>query len=330
MQNKIKFLLASSILCLKLSAQTQEIFKKEALKLGQSACFLITASDNPYFKIVRPDLDEIKTFECGCFDKKNQTNRHVEKGNIQDLENLIPLRLTTLGYGSHTKYDMKYKGQRKAVMGKILETIFLPNEQYQGKIIFDEYKANYPMWWILNNVEEFKAISNYLRKKLEESGFIPTQKTLLVLTVFDDPEMKTFNQEDKIFIEKYFELLPLTDKEVKKFFEKAKDILITRGFEMNASNPFYVGETLSQSIFRQVESKCKKWKAKDIAIAAVVTGLIALPSIIAFLQLKDEINTGSKRIFEKATGIKWKGTWVDTIADWKDLSKENTPAPVTT
>ena len=81
----------------------------------------------------------------------------------------------------------------------------------------------------------------------------------------------------------------------------------------------------SNGIFRQMEKECKKFKTKDIVIAAVVTGLIAVPSLIAFLKLKDEINTGSKLIFEKVTGIKWKKTWVDTFADIEKIEEENNP-----
>lgn len=288
--------------------------KIDALKLGQPACILSTYSDDPSFKVVNSTVDEIKMFDLGCIDEKTQKNRGRQ--TIEDLENIIPLQLTTLGYGSNIKYNAKYPGKRKEPIAVILEKLFLPEKQYKGKVIVDEYTANYPMWFVLNSADEFKAISKYLQKNFDEINFRPSKKTLLVLTILNDPKLETLDRQDKEFISKYFNLFPLSDLEVKYFFEKAKDILISKNLEMKNTKPIRVGESVMEEIFREIEDKHGSWKLKN-GVVALAVGTV---SALMLFTLSKEVNVAAIDLFETATGIKHQGTWYHTFKKWEKIN----------
>lgn len=295
-----------------------ETFKKEAFK---PVCFFITVGKDPYLKVLKPDITEIKTIKCGC----TKENCPTAITSASDLENLIPLRLTILNFGANTKLDVRYRGDREAVAGKILERIFLPAETYKGKILLDEYKENIPMFLILKTTAELQAIRNYFIKNLG-AEFVPTQKTPLVLKINDDANLEKLEPADNEFIEKYFERFMPTDPEVKAFFENSMATITDNCFDMNSSDPLHVGESAIQSIFRQVEKLYKKFDAKDIAIVAGVTFL----GTIILDQLRDEIRCirektfGKKPLFERACdGLKDLATTKSTSDN-----KSTTPAPV--
>jgi hypothetical protein len=267
-----------------------ESLKKEVFK---PVCFFITVGKDPYLKVLKPGISEIKTIKCGC----EQENCTTKITSASDLENLSPLRLTILNYCANTKLDVRYRGDREAVMGKVLERIFLPAETYKGKILLDEYKENIPMFWILNTTAELKAIKNYFIKNLD-AEFIPTQKIPLVIKINDDAKLEKLEPADKEFIEKYFELYTPTDPDVKNFFENGLATITDNSYCMDISDPLHVGESTMQSIFRQVEKNYKKFDAKDIAIVAGVT----LFGTLVISQIGDEIKAAKDIVMKKAVG----------------------------
>jgi hypothetical protein len=254
------------------SRKKTDKFKQETLSLGQGACIFCTVGKDPYIKTIKPDIDELKVIKCGKSISKT-ANQKVK--NPQDLEYLSPLCITTLNYGGNTKSVVKYRGDREAFVGRALEYILLPLETYTGTLLVDEFKANIPMFWILNNVDELVAIKNYFEKNLSPE-FVPSQKTLLVLKINSDQKLETLDKDCKTFLSKYFEIYPLTDSDVMAFFGKTLESISSTSFDMEGSNPLYVGETIMQSIFRQVEKGSKRFQAKDIIIAFGVTAFGAL------------------------------------------------------
>lgn len=274
-----------------------EEFKTDALQLGQAACFFNTPGEDPYFNVIHTDVNETKVIKCGCYDEATNKNRKIK--NAIDFENIVPLRFTLWGYGGNYKHDMKYDGCRnKSAVGTLLAETLLPKEEYKGKMFIDEYKQNIPMFWVLRNVEELRALRTYLLKNFIAENIVPTKKTLLVLKIKDDPEFKTVNEEDKAFLDTYFEMFPTTDQEIKKFFETNKQLMIERNYDMGGSKPKMVGETALQGAFREIEKYYKDFEFKKLAI--LVGGVLATKIIYDFISA--EINAGKEKTIQKITG----------------------------
>jgi hypothetical protein len=269
-----------------------EEFKNDALKLGQAACFFNTPGEDPYFNVIHTDVNETRVIKCGCYDETINQNRKVT--NAMDLENITPLRYTLWGYGGNYKHDMKYPGCRyKSPVGTVLSQTFLPTESYQGKIFIDEYKQHIPMFWVLRNIDELRALNTYLLKNFTEESIVPEKKTLLILKLQDDPELKTVDENDKAFLETYFEIFPTTDKEIKEFFEEMKKLMMERIADMK--DPKMVGETLLEGIFRQVEKKYEDFEFKKVAMYCGVFFATA----IVFDFIKNEISDARKILLQK-------------------------------
>ncbi|MBD3231281.1 hypothetical protein GF322_01330 [Candidatus Dependentiae bacterium] len=275
-----------------------ENVKNSALKLSQAACFFNTNGDDPFLIVLDPSIRETKIIKCGCFDSNTQVPRQIKTEN--DLKNLIPLRLTINGFGGNYKYDIKYPGERKSMVGSLLASTILPDIKYKGALFIDEYNAGIPMFWVLKNINELRSLIKYFNKNLEQNP-MPKQKNILVLKFLNDPNLETLTEMDKQFLNKYFELFPLTDKDLKNFFENRNNMLIDTNFNMGNSKPKRIGESILQGIFRQAESFYEDFEAKKIAI------LIGAFIAITFIHdtIKDEtkkINQYRKNGFKKLFG----------------------------
>ena len=291
--NIVKIILISGILNLNLMATPQEELKKETLILGQAAFFLNTNGPDPFINVLKPDIDEVSIIKCGCKDPETETTRHIK--NTDDLQNICVLDETVNGFGGNYKSKKKYAGERKSIIGKALDII---SDEYPGTILIDEYKKNIPMFWVLKNVDELRAIFTYMAKKFEEEKFSPTKKNLLVLKIQNDPTLETLSKDEKTFLDAYFEVFPLTDKDVKEFFEQNKRLMLDMNNNIGRSNPKYIGETAIQSITRQTEKFYKDFEAKHIII---LIGVFVTTKIILDF-ISNEIADGRKMLIQNTTG----------------------------
>ena len=283
------------------------LFKQEALKLGQAACFFKTQGEDPYFTVVRPDIDENYIYKCGCIDPLTGNARHIK--NTDDLESIYVIEQLINGFSGNYRYKMKYQGERKSYIGKFLESC-ISEEKYPGKILIDEYKKNIPMFWTLKTTDELRSILTYMINNFEEEEFKVNQKTLLVLKIDADPELKTLDETDKQILNAYFKLFPLTDKDVKEFFENSKKIILEGNSYMH--DPKYVGETVGQSVLRQTEKFYKDFKGKDIAI---IIGCLITYKLIDTL-LENEIKGIKESVHSKFKDKTGSSTIVGAITNW--------------
>ena len=311
---------------------TAEEVKESALELGQPACFFNTNGEDPFLTILDPSTRETKIVKCGYQDPETGKQSQIKKA--EDLENLAALRLTVNGFGGNYKYDVQYRGARKSMVAETLAKVILPNKTYPGTVLVDEYKKNIPMFWVLKNVEELRAISVFMIKNLNESIiaevteeneelniykeetlndsegkeealkteeisspekeeiFVPKEKTLLILKIIDDKNLESLDETDKEFLNTYFEVFPLSDKDLKEFFQDRNQMLIDTGFNIGGSSPKSVGETISQGIFKDTERFFKDFDRKKIAI--LLGGYFTFK--IAECLLADEWNAVKKRV----------------------------------
>jgi len=267
----------------------KELFKQDALKLGQPACFFTTDGD-PCLRVSDSAIDKAILIECGCYDSETGQNRHIQKP--QDLENLKAIWLIENLYGFNCQTNKKYRGEEESFVGKLLEKVFVPNDEYPGKPLVDEYKAHIPMFWTLKNSDEFKAISKYMLQNLAEQEYIPTEKTLLVLRIENDPKFETLDEKDREFLNTYFELFNLNDKEIKNFFEAHKELIIKSFNYLN--DPTMIKETTTQGIFRRIDDF---YKGFNISSLAIIASAFLITDII-----RDEVKDIYHALVKNATG----------------------------
>jgi hypothetical protein len=284
-----------------------EKFKNETLILGQGCCFLDFHGNDPWFKKVKPDLDDAYSIKLGCIDQETGNPRKIKE--TQDLENITVLRYMYEGFGSHVATDIKYPGERSG-FNKALESILFMDHSYNGIPLVDEYKEGMPMFWILKNAEELRAISTFILKKFEEKQFVPEKKILLVIKLLEDPELKTLNTVDKEFLDTYFVTCPLSDKDVKEFFEKNHDIL-REGWHRNSStHPKSVGEDARVGILKDIE---KFFKDFDTTRIITVAGAFILTKFI-YDEINDLIDMGREKTFGKNNIRKsWSGSLINKL-----------------
>ncbi|MBD3273375.1 hypothetical protein GF385_03450 [Candidatus Dependentiae bacterium] len=267
-------------------------YKNEILTLGQNSLFLIAPGKDPYVNIYQPDVDTYKVIKIGYKDKKTNKNYHIKKP--EQFENIVVLSEMTNIFSANIRMQKKYSGDRESKLGEGLANVFFSKDTYEGKILIDEYNKNMPMFWVLNNVEELRAIKKYLNKNVslenKDLSFLSKEKPLLVLKVLNDPKLEKLTENDTNFLNSYFNLFSLQDSEIKSFFEKAKEAMINRGFDM--AHPRYKGESILESVFRQTEKQFKEFKAKDWA----VVGGVFIFSNLVYSELKDGIDYSLEKL----------------------------------
>jgi hypothetical protein len=272
-----------------------EKYKKEVLTLGQNAAFLLTPGKDPYFNLYQPDLDTFKVIKLGYFDGKNHSVTKPEH-----LKKLTVLNEMINTYSANIRITKKYEGSRESFVSENLANAVLGKKFYKGQIIIDEYNKNIPMFWVLNNVEELRALANYIVNNVsfenKNTDLFSLEKPMLVIKILEDPKFETLTDNDLYFLNTYFNIFSLNDKDVKEFFDNAKNKMLDRGTGM--ANPRIKGETALENIFRQTEKQYGEWKAKDWAITTGV--LIAGTSTYSFF--KNEINAAGKEI-KRLTGL---------------------------
>lgn len=309
--NTIKIIIFSAILCFNLSASDGNLtilqeannknlttFKEKALRLGQPCCFFSSyaeepfAEKEPYFNILRRDAEQFQVIKCGFLNPKTNKNEYIK--SPEDFENITPLKTTTAYFGINFQHEIKYEGERQTLVSKALEKLFLTEEKSSYKILVNECKKNYPIYLHLKDIKEFRAISAYLLKNFLEENFAPKEKTLLVLKIENDPDLETLDETDKEFLQKYFELFPLTDPDVKEFFEKNKEFLSKMRFDMIKSNPVFINESGLQGMLRQADNYYKEFRPTQI--------LVVIGAFIAIDILANEISDGVKKLTQGITG----------------------------
>ncbi len=296
-KNKLLYLMLLSTLSLNISATETNIeeIKNKALNYSNGCLFLNATEKDPEILILDMDINTYRKLKLGYNDPVSGKNAHIK--NPVQLENITVINESINKYASNLRIQKKYVGDRDTVLGKALETVFLPETYYQGKAIIDEYKAQTPMFWVLKDEAQLDAIKNYMINNIGEEI---QEKTLLLIKVLNTRELANLSADNLDFLNKYFYMFPVTDTDVKKFFDKAKSEIADRGFDM--SDAKIVGDTIRENVFGAVEKEFKDYKVENwakylgSAIATAVTMEIISP---VFKCAKER----GKKVLSKYTGL---------------------------
>jgi len=262
-------------------------YKDQLKKLDQSFCFFKTTGKDPYVLIGRPGENSLKIVFIKTYDKEKE--EIVSITNSNQLEEMIPSRCIENYIDANKTMDHKYVDCDDEKMAKIFKEVmyyidFLPERNYEGTLLFDEWKANLPMKWVLRNIDDFKGIKNYLTQKfIREEISSPAKKPLLVIE-FVNNDASELDDGDRAFIKQYFNEVSHTENEVKKFFDDCQDYLFKAKDQLKS--PKYIQESLGEMLYRNFEKFVQEFKTKKVitavtssletlSIANVVKGLIS-------------------------------------------------------
>lgn len=230
---------------------------------NQNVCFFNSVNSDPVILTFNKDAKKITIIECGCINTKTNSNAKVKEDS--DIANLTPIAKTELFYTINKKTDHVYTGKRKG-FGKCLEKVLCLNQTDNQNYLFNELKKNTPSCWTLNNAEQAKYLKENLEKLIIEENFVPTQKTLLLLKIVGDPELKTLDKEVKNFFSRFYDIYTITDKETTTFFTELEQELYDKCVDIGGSNPEHINEGIRESVLMQTEKKFKKFDGQQLAI----------------------------------------------------------------
>ncbi|MFA5075072.1 MAG: hypothetical protein WC436_03115 [Candidatus Babeliales bacterium] len=234
---------------------------------NQNVCFFNAVNKDPIISIFDKDAKKIKIIVCGCKNTNSNSNSKIKEDS--DIARLTSIETIELLYTINKKTEHIYDGKRKG-FGKGLEKVLCLTQVDNQNYLFDELKRNAPNSWTLNNAEQAKYLKEYLEKSITKENFVPIQKTLLLLKVVDDPELKTLDKDVKEFFEKFYDMYTLsntstTNKDIKEFFEKIEQEFYDKCVDMGGSSPEHINESVRESILMQTEKNFKKFDGAQLA-----------------------------------------------------------------
>ncbi len=241
-------------------------------------------------------IDPSKTqISVVCLDKRELQYHTCSK----DLENLELLRYIMLSYNGNTfiKKDKKYKGHRTSPIGKALANVMGVEKAATKQPLKDEY-VSVPVWWLkFNDVTEFRQLAVYLEKILKDEQ--TTRKPMLMITLEDDLELNTLDTHDLEFIQKYFELVPFTNKDMRDFRNAIEKKCLTSRAEHQKAGAVYIDENFKERMFREITSVCEDFEWDRIAPKLALYG----GSILVGTLILDKITNNAKTNTLKTTII---------------------------
>jgi hypothetical protein len=148
----------------------------------------------------------------------------------------------------------------------MLKTLkLMPDEEYEGVPLVDEYLAGTVMKWTLKSYEDLQGTMLYLLKQFRDKNVTPSaKKPLLLLEIAKGQEKIT--QSDYDFLTTYFDLLDPIDPTVKKFFKTNQVTLNDAVRDSNAAE--LVEQSFGEILLDWLEGENNKYKVKDMTAKA--------------------------------------------------------------
>lgn len=221
----------------------------------------------PYQFKLNPFNNQVDVILYGCLDK-NSNVKLVKSAD--DYANLVPVQFTMNFPDNGIKMKKTYHGYYETNAAVITDSTLrffdlLPSEDYKkdfsNDFLMAEYEAGMPIKMVFANIDQFKALRNYLTVKFEElqldSG---AKKPLLLIEIATGEEIE---QADLDFLNAYFEVADANDEVVQAFFAKAeKTIGKLKDFAQ-------VGKSFGDMIMESLEKDFDNGDAKKLTIRAV-------------------------------------------------------------
>lgn len=258
------------------ASTSTSIFKR----LNQPFALFNCTTKNPDYFVYTPATNTLNITTCGTQDPSNVNFIH-KITTPEEIERLVPIQQKTVLGDCNKQINTIFRGKREHAIGIACEellsfTKIIPLKTSTDSIIVKEYLLNMPMEWIVKDAAQLKALCTYLQKAFDKANVQPSeQKTLLFLSMVDQ---SSIDEASSSFLNKHFLVLDLNDEVVAKFFDKAQSSI--RKITCKLKDFGFTGESMAESIWRELETLCKDFDFKKIINSYTVSTIV---SIVSFL-----------------------------------------------
>ena len=131
---------SASLLLMLMASQQISVNAEESLRSVEPTkfCFenmLVVDStvdpENAYINLFSPRSAQVETIWC---------DKHVKGDTQKWIQDLQVTRSKKIIYGANIKFDKKYAGYRKSVLGRVIETGLMIKDKYKGNPLVDKFK----------------------------------------------------------------------------------------------------------------------------------------------------------------------------------------------
>lgn len=271
------------------------------------AVFKSVGAKYPYMLRYDPAENTFTSVMCGT----NIDGSPRLAKTAQDLVELVPVRRTVKALDAGIQIDRKYDGFRESYIGCMIAGVLtltgiLPQEEYPGTFLVDELTDGIAMKWVLRNVDEFKAVRQYLENKIAEKGLTFAKKPSLLIDIRKGGA--NLDASDYAFLNAYFTLVSPTDESTMEFYNKATAIMTditTCGVDFgNAAEGFGI------KFMRLIEKDCSDFKLPEWCADGAKLAFTALTTAIFVKLFMDYVATPAQGKAKNAVGSA--GEYVNT------------------
>lgn len=278
--------------------------RPEYTKIDQPFVFFkaIKGGKYPWMIKCHPGINQWETVLCGT--EENGQARVLK--NTADLAFLSPLSHSMKWADSGLELRKEFSGYREAYGAIALEVMFktiglMPDSQYKGTLLVDEYVQGLPMKFVLADNEHFKALKAYLLNHFSHRGIQPTDATELKPALFIEIlDGSSLDSDDRSFLDSYFDVIDAQDQNAKAFFEGAQKTLNDALDKTKDSK--LIGEKVGEVLLRSMEKGMGKFEAEKMLIMGVsfVVGGVVVKYVTDYISGK--VKGGLDSVFRPRAG----------------------------
>ncbi|MCA9508612.1 MAG: hypothetical protein KC505_09340 [Myxococcales bacterium] len=251
------------------------------------AVFKSVGAKYPYMLRFDPAQNTFTSVMCGALD--DESPRLSKKA--EDLENIVPIRITVKALDAGIQIDRIYQGYRESYIGCFLEAMLttcgiLPHETYPGTFIIDEMQDGVAMKWVFQNLQEFKAFKAYVEKKVAQGNLTFSSKPHLLVEILKGG-IAGLDASDHAFLNQHFTLVDPADDAIMDFYNRAAAIMTditTCGVDFGNA-----AENFGLKFMRLIEKDCSGFKVPDMLADGAKLAFTALTTAILVKLFMDYI-----------------------------------------
>lgn len=234
--------------------QIQTSLTHDSVQLGRFCSFQI-ANNTPSLLVHYPERAECRSIRCE-----------------RQLEKLTAVELRIAYFKSSLKYEWRYKNGRESRIGEHLARLILPQRQYPGNLLVDEYIQGIPMEWVFDTVDQLKKVIKLLSEQYTQHSINPCAVPLYIVINYST-DLNRLSDEECSFLTNYFDVIPHNDPRVSTLFNARREKILTQYNQFESGRTDFIhSDGLIAAAWITIEKTWKRFEARKIvpAIAAII------------------------------------------------------------
>lgn len=267
--------------------------KHPAIFSRRNICVIDTVGDpdGTHVTVYNPEKAQINAFTVRKRNNKDVRGLWTRKVGDKEIPGIQVTRHTTKLYNISLKFDRKYEGYRRYLIGIGLSKLLGQTKQYPGTLLIDEYK-HYPIWNVtLRDKAEIVSFITYLSEQNLRSRGSATfdRKPVLRLSLDNDPFLETLELEDFARIDSLFHLVKFSDAKANAYIDKSLEKMRDSSAIFASSNPTQLGESVPAHILRKLERYFNDFNPEDMTKTLFVYGGGIIAGMVTLMLINEKI-----------------------------------------